>query len=68
MYVVDAVYVVVIFSVKGMNESISIYEKLELEYKQSIRWANEQVFIFQVLVLAEAEAEADVDSNTLFVS
>ena len=49
-----------------MNDSISIYEKLELEYKQSIRWANEQVFIFQVLVLAEADV--DVDSNTLFVS
>lgn len=63
MCVVD---VVVISSVKGMNESISIYEKLELEYKQSIRWANEQVFIFQVLVLAEADV--DVDSNTLFVS
>lgn len=63
MCVVD---VVVISSVKGMNESISIYEKLELEYKQSIRWANEQVFIFQVLVLAETDV--DVDSNTLFVS
>lgn len=36
MCFVNVVYVV-ISNVKGMNESISIYEKLELEYKQSIR-------------------------------